>query len=722
VNLLRESDLLEFIEHLPVAVFRSTPSGRLVMANSALVEMLGFDSVDDLLSVTVPDLYADPGLRGRLVTRLGEGEDIPPHEVELRRKDGTTIWVRVTARTVEGEYGEALSMEGVLEDVTDRHRIEAALEASEERFSSAFRSAPQGLAIMGPDLVPRQVNAALCEMLGISEQEVLIGSAARFIHPDESADAMGLMAEMRSGVLDSYKVQRRLRHADGHYLHALIATSAVRRSDGSLDTIVTQVFDISDRVKVRQELAESEALFRGTFDDAPTGMVIADDRLRISRANPAICRLLDITESVLQGLALADIWGLEEDDLTILEEIGASESTYFLGERHLSLIQDPTLWALVSVSGVTGPGDRPGSILAQFVDVTERHDAVAALRRSESENSALLDAIPDRMLRIDRDGAIRSFRHTEASQATGSASKPVHGTVAELFPDHAAPLMEQVHDVLDQGSPAHFNFGLTQSHPDRFFSATISRIDHTHALITVRDVTDQQLVQQQLESLLKSKDDLVASVSHELRTPLTTIVGLATELRLNHTSFGAEEQQEFIRLISDQSSEMADLIDDLLIAARAERSQVVVEPRTIDLAVEVRQVLDVWTGGTAQVDLTAAPNAYADPFRVRQILRNLLSNAARYGTPPVHISVSQTDEEQVELLVQDHGTGLSSDQWDAIFDPYHRARDGQRLPASVGLGLTVSRHLAEVMRGSLEYLVEDGHSTFRLRLPTSRPD
>jgi two-component system sensor histidine kinase ChiS len=276
--------------------------------------------------------------------------------------------------------------------------------------------------------------------------------------------------------------------------------------------------------------------------------------------------------------------------------------------------------------------------------------------------------------------------------------------------------------VLDQGNPAHFDFGLTGSPPERFFSATISRIDDTHALITVREVTEQKLVQHQLESLLKSKDDLVASVSHELRTPLTAIVGLATELRFNQAAFGSEEQQEFIRLIADQSSEMADLIDDLLVAARAERGQVVVEPRTIDLSAEVSQVLDVWTGGTAHVDFSTAPNAHADPFRVRQILRNLLSNAARYGTAPVHISVTQTADQQVELLVQDHGAGLSADQWDSIFDPYHRAPDGEKLSGSVGLGLTVSRHLAEVMRGSLDYYVEDGRSTFRLRLPTSPAD
>jgi len=721
VEMLRESDLLDFIEHLPVAAFRSTPSGRLKMVNNALVALLGFDSIDDILNVTVADLYADPDLRGRLVTRLADGEAIPPHDVELRRKDGTIVMVRVTARSVLGADGATLFMEGVLEDVTERAQIEAALGASEELFTSAFQHAPQGLAIVGPDLVLRKVNAALCTMLGASESELLIGSSERFLHPEELPDAMGLMTEMRSGVIDSYEVERRLRHADGHFLRTLIATSAVRSPNGALRAIVSQVFDVSERVKAQRELADSEALFRGTFDDAPTGMVITGDGFRISRANPAICRMLGMTESVLQGLMLSDLWDLSTGDLEVLNDASDSEMTYELGERKLALLRERELWALVSVSRVKGPGDQP-SLLAQLVDVTKRHEASAALERTEAENSALLDAIPDMMLRVDRSGELHSFRPAGAGDATPAQSHSIHSTVSELFPGSAAPLMEHVEEVLDHGGPVNLEFMLSQPQPDRFFTATVSRIDAAHALVTVREVTEQKLVQQQLESLLKSKDDLVASVSHELRNPLTAIVGLATELSANSEMFAAEERQEFIRLIVDQSSEMADLIDDLLVAARAEQGRVTVEPRIIDIAREVDQVLSVWTGDAAQVDIEQDVRAHADPFRVRQILRNLLSNANRYGTPPVRISVSNADDETVELVIQDHGTGLSPDEWEPIFDPYHQATSGRRVPNSVGLGLAVSRHLAEVMGGNLEYLVLNDLSTFRLSLPTRPPE
>jgi PAS domain S-box-containing protein len=458
-------------------------------------------------------------------------------------------------------------------------------------------------------------------------------------------------------------------------------------------------------------------MFRSTFDGAPTGMVIAEDGLRVSRANPAMCRLLGTSEAVLQGLTLPDLWACEDGDRQSLEHLNAEESTRLLGERRLSLIGQRDVWALVSVSSVTGPVRSRDPILAQFVDVSEHHHAIHALRRSESENSALLDAIPDTMLRVGRDGGVRGFRPAAASTSSSPEGSPNLGNLAALFPDHKEPLLEQVTEVLETGRASQLDLGLTETAPDRHFSATISRIDDDDALVTLRDVTEEIQLRRQLEALITSKDELVASVSHELRNPLTAIVGLAAELDRDPGSFGPGERDELIGLIAGQSREMAELIDDLLVAARSERGQVVIAPRPVDLADEVGQVLEVWTEGTARVDLSNPAKAHADPFRVRQILRNLLSNAARYGIPPVRISVEPTTNEHVELLVQDHGPGLSADQWEAIFDPYHRAHDREIPSASVGLGLAVSRHLAEVMGGSLDYLVRDGRSTFRLRLP-----
>jgi len=220
-----------------------------------------------------------------------------------------------------------------------------------------------------------------------------------------------------------------------------------------------------------------------------------------------------------------------------------------------------------------------------------------------------------------------------------------------------------------------------------------------------------------LESLLTSKDQLIASVSHELRTPLTAVVGLAEELRENDGGIGGEEKDQLIGVIADESREMADLVEDLLIAARSEDGSVAVFPERTDLALLAGSVASHLTVPD-DVSLVVEDHpsaAYADPVRVRQVIRNLLTNAMRYGGKHVTVTFG-TEGGRTYLDVHDDGPGIPEHDLEAIFEPYGRASTGKILPGSVGLGLTLSKRLAELMGGSLTYVPSDG-CTFRLTVP-----
>jgi signal transduction histidine kinase len=105
---------------------------------------------------------------------------------------------------------------------------------------------------------------------------------------------------------------------------------------------------------------------------------------------------------------------------------------------------------------------------------------------------------------------------------------------------------------------------------------------------------------------------------------------------------------------------------------------------------------------------------------VRQILRNLISNALRYGGPNIEVSTSREPGTFV-VEVNDDGVGIATEDHERVFVAYERAHQSEGQPGSVGLGLTVSRTLAELMGGSLTYRF-DGRSVFRLELPSSIDD
>jgi signal transduction histidine kinase len=220
-----------------------------------------------------------------------------------------------------------------------------------------------------------------------------------------------------------------------------------------------------------------------------------------------------------------------------------------------------------------------------------------------------------------------------------------------------------------------------------------------------------------LEDIVKAKDRFIASVSHELRTPMAVVMGLSSELNLRRQDFTDEEVAEFIDLIARQSGEVGDIIEDLLVSARATAESITVLPEMIRLDEVVNDALmsmpNEQTRRIASTDL--APVAtYADPLRVRQIIRNLVANGHRHGGTRVFLKVT-TIEGAAVLEVSDDGPGIPPARRSEIFEAYSTG-EMQGRTASIGLGLTVSRQLARLMGGDVRY-IHDPLPTFRLTLP-----
>jgi signal transduction histidine kinase len=228
---------------------------------------------------------------------------------------------------------------------------------------------------------------------------------------------------------------------------------------------------------------------------------------------------------------------------------------------------------------------------------------------------------------------------------------------------------------------------------------------------------EREWAREGLEELAEAKNRFIATVSHELRTPLSAVVGFSGELAQGLDRYSLDEIAEMVALISTQSIEVAQLVDDLLTAERAASGNLTFRPSAIDLLEESRSIVE-----SLQVDLEvsveggSAP-AWADTLRTRQIVRNLLTNAHRYGGGQVRIEVGSSGSEAM-LTVSDDGPGVRGIDADHIFDPYYRSQSTSEVkPDSVGLGLAVARQLARMMGGDLVYTRRDGWTRFELTLP-----
>jgi signal transduction histidine kinase len=223
-------------------------------------------------------------------------------------------------------------------------------------------------------------------------------------------------------------------------------------------------------------------------------------------------------------------------------------------------------------------------------------------------------------------------------------------------------------------------------------------------------------LQHELEALLESKDRLVASVSHELRTPLTGVIGLTSMIREEAADRLEPETAAMLDLVVEQGNELSNIIEDLLAHARFAAGTLTVRPEPFDVLKEVRTVTASQGPPVKLESAGEATWAVGDALRFRQILRNLITNARRYGGPTIRVQVTAVAD-RIEVAVVDDGKGVPAGQEASIFEPYQSAHDQTGQPGSVGLGLAVSRSIARMMDGDLTYRRRLGHTLFTLDLP-----
>jgi signal transduction histidine kinase len=214
----------------------------------------------------------------------------------------------------------------------------------------------------------------------------------------------------------------------------------------------------------------------------------------------------------------------------------------------------------------------------------------------------------------------------------------------------------------------------------------------------------------------RAKDEFIAGLSHELRTPLTSIYGFAEIL----TDGGAEDAAtslELSQIIANEAAEMTRMVDDLLAAARLESTGVQIElsptrvSDVIDSAILPFERAGMTIRRSSQEALVAT-----DAARLRHVLINLISNAARHGGPNVGVEVT-TGDGVVDIEVWDDGLGVPEDRLEKLFDRFIHNGQATLMTGTLGLGLGVASRLTALLGGKLSYQRFAQKSYFTVTLP-----
>ena len=198
-------------EGVPVGLFRSSVDGRILDANPALVQLLGYPERSALLSVDVADLYVDSEDRVLAQEATGQSGFVRGMEVQFRRYDKSPIWVRISTRVFRDGRGHVLFYEGSLEDISDQRRVEAESARLQDEYerqnrllNTIFGVAPMSLAVIaGPELQIHLANPSFCQLLSQPECDPIGCSIAEIFPPTEGAEVEEIV---RAGMLSGSPV------------------------------------------------------------------------------------------------------------------------------------------------------------------------------------------------------------------------------------------------------------------------------------------------------------------------------------------------------------------------------------------------------------------------------------------------------------------------------------------------------------------------------------
>jgi len=270
--------------------------------------------------------------------------------------------------------------------------------------------------------------------------------------------------------------------------------------------------------------------------------------------------------------------------------------------------------------------------------------------------------------------------------------------------------------------------GLVRAEADAFVPeelelvALLGRLVAT-AVQNIRAYEAERSTADELRRLSALRADFVSLVSHELRSPMAAVIGAARTLQSRWRELSAEQRQAFLALIGDETSRLANLIDDVLDTSRIEAGTFSFTFSDVDLTELLRDVVAAAELAQDEVELStevsgALPPVRGDRERLRQVIQNLVDNAVKYSSAGGRVRVSATTDDGLVLIdVEDQGPGIAPEDQELIFEKFGRSGGGAARPGT-GLGLFIARSIAEAHGGKLDVESVLAHgSLFRLELP-----
>jgi protein-histidine pros-kinase len=486
----------------------------------------------------------------------------------------------------------------------------------------------------------------------------------------------------------------------------------------------------------------SDELFRGLLEAAPDAIVVVDGNGAITLVNRQTEQLFGYERHELIGLPMEALvpqrfhsQHVRHRDRYLahprLRPMGIGQDLY---ARRKDGSEFPVEISLSPLRTPKGP-----LVFAAVRDITDR-------KRADEQFRGLLEAAPDAMVIVGEHGDIALVnRQTErlfGYDRGELVGRPVEVLVPEQFRVHHANHRDRYMvepRVRAMGADLEL-FARRKDGTEFPVEISLSPLltpKGTLVSAAIRDITDRRAAEEamrealereqeaaaQLRELDALKDEFLATVSHEMRTPLAAIVGFSDVLLRRWADEHDGDERALLERVASNAQEMNSMVEQLLDFSRLQAGRVRLEPRHLDVSELVHKSIERLGPSLSQhelvVDVADSIMAVVDPDAVAHVLRNLLTNAAKYSDPGSTIRVrAQLAEGVAVMSVEDSGVGIPADEQALVFDRFFRASTAVAGQRGTGVGLSIARRYVELQGGRIWVESEMGRgSSFFFTLP-----
>ncbi|MDW8202564.1 MAG: PAS domain S-box protein, partial [Cyanobacteriota bacterium SKYGB_h_bin112] len=508
-------------------------------------------------------------------------------------------------------------------------------------------------------------------------------------------------------------------------------------------------------IRLNQSLEASEAKYRLLVEHQTDLIIKVDPDNHLVFVSPSYCELFGKTDAELLNQPYLPVVHEDDQERTAKAYSLLHQPPYVCYLEHRTMTKDGWRWlgwsfkailnADAQVVGMVGVGRDITQLkqtqqalqqLNQFLEL-KVEERTAELRDRERQIRAIVEAIPDLLLRVTRDGRCIDYVHS-ANQ--GDQFLPIHQHLAEVLPlELLQQQLQMIERAIATGRLQVYEHQVQKHDRLAYEEIRVVAISPEEALVIVRDITERKQTEAQLrhsnEQLMRAtrlKDEFLANMSHELRTPLNAILGM-TEGLLEET-FGSItlDQRRALQTIERSGNHLLELINDILDLAKIEAGQLDIHLAPVSIANLCHASLTFVSTQAAKKGIRLVtnlppqlPELLVDERRIRQVLINLLTNAVKFtphgGQVTIEVSLQSTapDADWLRIAVIDTGIGIPPKHLQHLFQPFVQIDSAlNRKYEGTGLGLALVKRLVDLHGGVVGVTSEVGvGSCFTIDLP-----